>query len=423
MNKNVSDPTICYICLEQYSLLNKPLILMCGHTFCENCLKIIWSKRKEIPCSYCKSITTAERVEDIIINYSTLNTIEYITSIKLSSGQAITPVRKPSSSLNVTNSTKKLESNDQVSSMTQKFSTVISNFVTHNCYNKDNFHFTEDKILQLKICINCFSLHCPDCIMPIPQIKEDEINKLKCVYCEYLHYKSKDFIYDGETLNVVSKQDRKAINKQGNKFFLESRHKVSLKESYLESYDDYVGSCFEKFKNEELIKFDKLNNMYSEYMLSSSEESLKQLLEDEINKAKKRFSELAIKVKKEEEFSIIRMNMAFERKIQDFFVLSKEQKGLLLETQRFSNVITENANYKKFSSRQKVTANKIYNFPYLIYEIKEFSNEAEARIEAFKEVSSLKTFQNFSLSKEKEGLFLIELRESLLNCVRINSVI
>ena len=98
-------------------------------------------------------------------------------------------------------------------------------------------------------------------------------------------------------------------------------------------------------------------------MLNSNEQSLKELLEDEINKAKKKFSDLIIRLKKEEEHSILRMNMTFERKIQDFYVLAKEQKGLLNDTQRFANVINENYNYKNFPLRQKITSNRIFNFP------------------------------------------------------------
>ncbi len=85
----------------------------------------------------------------------------------------------------------------------------------------------------------------------------------------------------------------------------------------------------------------------------------------------------------------------------------------------------QNTIHLKFPIKQKVALNRIYNLPLLIYEIKEFGNESEARIEAFKEVSTFKTFHYNSCgmqSDTKEGLFMLEMRENLANCVRLNNL-
>jgi hypothetical protein len=417
MNKNLSDPTICYICIERFSILNKPMILMCGHTLCERCLKIIWNKKKEIQCSYCKSVTSADKIDDIIVNYSVLNSIEYINS--LSTDKQI--IQKIDSNNDHHKKDLSIIKNSSTI-LNSKLSSAISKFTLHNCNNKDNVHFSDDKLLTLKICLSCYSIHCNECYVTYQQ-EEGEITLIsKCVYCEYLHFSKKEYNFDGEKLNISNKKiDKKAATKQGNKYIIESKTRIG-KDGTLEDYDTFISNNFESFKSIELEKFNELNTLYNQYMLNSNEQSLKDLLEDEINKAKKKFSDLIIRLKKEEEHSILRMNMTFERKIQDFYVLAKEQKGLLNDTQRFCNVINENYNYRNFPIRQKITSNRIFNFPLLIHEIKEFSNEAEARIEAFKEVSSFKTHFNKASSKEvSEGLFMIELRENLSNCVRLSN--
>lgn len=69
----------CYICTEFYHEQKKPLILVCGHTFCENCLMTLFDNFKEIQCSFCKVITKLEKFDDMIINYSMLNLCELIS--------------------------------------------------------------------------------------------------------------------------------------------------------------------------------------------------------------------------------------------------------------------------------------------------------------------------------------------------------
>ena len=73
-------PVNCYICMEPYSSDKKPLILVCGHTFCEVCLQNLFLEKKEIQCCFCKIITNLDKFDDMIINYAVLNLAEYETS-------------------------------------------------------------------------------------------------------------------------------------------------------------------------------------------------------------------------------------------------------------------------------------------------------------------------------------------------------
>jgi hypothetical protein len=81
-NKNFKEmiqeksPFTCFICTDQFSYSKKPLILVCGHTFCEPCLSKLYNQCKEIQCCYCKVITKLERFEDMITNYAILSISE-----------------------------------------------------------------------------------------------------------------------------------------------------------------------------------------------------------------------------------------------------------------------------------------------------------------------------------------------------------
>ena len=71
-----SQPITCYICVDNYSLKKKPLILVCGHTFCEVCLQSLFDNSNEILCCFCKVITRLEKFDDMIVNYAILSLSE-----------------------------------------------------------------------------------------------------------------------------------------------------------------------------------------------------------------------------------------------------------------------------------------------------------------------------------------------------------
>jgi len=77
LNESVKHhPVICYICLDTYSSFKRPMILVCGHTFCEICLQNLFDTSNEILCSFCKVITRLEKFDDMIINYSIMSLAE-----------------------------------------------------------------------------------------------------------------------------------------------------------------------------------------------------------------------------------------------------------------------------------------------------------------------------------------------------------
>ena len=71
--------SFCEICKAKYSNKNKPHILICGNTLCENCLKSNINNN-EIVCPFDKE-HTHKNDENFPINYSFLNTLTDLNSI------------------------------------------------------------------------------------------------------------------------------------------------------------------------------------------------------------------------------------------------------------------------------------------------------------------------------------------------------
>ena len=46
--------TNCQICNDEYTKENKPLVIHCGNTLCEVCLKDNWNRVMIIECMFCK---------------------------------------------------------------------------------------------------------------------------------------------------------------------------------------------------------------------------------------------------------------------------------------------------------------------------------------------------------------------------------
>lgn len=125
-------PENCFICTDTYSHEKRPLILVCGHTFCEVCLQNLYDTSSEIQCSFCKVITKLEKFDDMIINYAILELVEYYKNNKV-----------------------------QQSIENQKIETTNYIHTQTNCYLN---HKNEKLIENLLQCKDCEEITCKECI-------------------------------------------------------------------------------------------------------------------------------------------------------------------------------------------------------------------------------------------------------------------
>jgi hypothetical protein len=109
--------------MDEYNTKKRPLILVCGHTFCEICLSNMFEDNGEILCCFCKVITKLERFDDMIVNYAILSLAEH-------------PVQLPKSGVTV----------------------------NQNNFCKCKVSLTEDKIDKLLRCVECNSNLCSTCL-------------------------------------------------------------------------------------------------------------------------------------------------------------------------------------------------------------------------------------------------------------------
>ncbi len=65
----MSNPDECEICLDKYSIDNKPKCLPCGHSICTNCTSWVYTSKKA--CPICRSVFKCP-LESIPINFSLL---------------------------------------------------------------------------------------------------------------------------------------------------------------------------------------------------------------------------------------------------------------------------------------------------------------------------------------------------------------
>ena len=73
MKKDKEPVLECIICKEFYDIKDrKPLVLLCGHTFCKQCISKDFLINKKIRCSFCPNFKGGhiyKSVEDIGVNY------------------------------------------------------------------------------------------------------------------------------------------------------------------------------------------------------------------------------------------------------------------------------------------------------------------------------------------------------------------
>ena len=120
-------PVTCFICVDNYTMDKKPLILVCGHTFCEACLQNMFDNCNEIQCCFCKVITKLDKFDDMIVNYAVLSLATSNVEIK----------------------NKKRENS-------------VTNLSPCNCNDLKKNPDRVDKLLQ---CIDCNRIVCSNCIV------------------------------------------------------------------------------------------------------------------------------------------------------------------------------------------------------------------------------------------------------------------
>lgn len=125
-------PNTCFICVDNYSMDKKPLILVCGHTFCEICLQNMFDNSNEIQCCFCKVITKLDKFDDMIVNYAVL-------SLATSDTQKFKPICKQ-----------------------EKIPCINTSLSVCNCFDLKKYPEKVDKLLQ---CIDCNRIVCSNCIL------------------------------------------------------------------------------------------------------------------------------------------------------------------------------------------------------------------------------------------------------------------
>ena len=70
VQQNINELLTCTICYNNFSSINKPLLLICGHTFCAECLSSISERNHStrLKCPFCQIITNVPK-EGLVTNY------------------------------------------------------------------------------------------------------------------------------------------------------------------------------------------------------------------------------------------------------------------------------------------------------------------------------------------------------------------
>lgn len=87
MKKDKEPVLECIICKEFYDIKDrKPLVLLCGHTFCKQCMSKDFMINKRIRCSFCPTFKGGhiyKTIDDIGVNYGMQNQVEAMSKIKV----------------------------------------------------------------------------------------------------------------------------------------------------------------------------------------------------------------------------------------------------------------------------------------------------------------------------------------------------
>lgn len=332
-SQSINDPTICLICTDRYSYKKKPMVLVCGHTFCEICLYTVYKNDKEVTCSFCKVISRLDNFDDMIVNYSVLNMVEFLESSQKEEDE---------NQLNISNETKSLNKSGV-------------NLNESNIYSNTCFHFPSKMKKMSANEINKL-LICPKCL------------ELKCILCA-----------NTPTSCVLNFDDE-----------MEYKNEKSLKEPSEPKHPNL--KVYSEFVDENFKVLNKVSkNFYPEIiseMKKVSSKIKKEDFDDIVQVAKERVSQnyklLKSLIDKQED-AVLKIIDSRLIENQDYLeYLIKEQKGVQYESQRYKGIIEELSNYNVMSNKQKLRLNNIYNIPSLILEIRKFNEDVIKRLEFLK---------------------------------------
>lgn len=325
----------CYICTEFYTHEKKPLILVCGHTFCESCLLALFDSCKEIQCSFCKIITKLEKFDDMIVNYSMLSLCEMIKE-----------KNKDNLNLNMNNHFNNSDNNAVNTSI------LIPAFKAY-----DKFSFANENGLLNLNNKNCKSKICTMCTQ---FSNVNEIDKLlECQECEIIT--CKDCFYNHKNHKLTNIVD-----------FVESKSESLLKSC--NRYKDLSTKMASLHKKMDKTELEKLVRLEKE-KLNSYFRDIKNLLE------------------KNKEIILHSMDKLLNDYTQSIDEFKKNVKIFNSDSQRYYNIITEFSVFHKIENKERQKILRLFNFNQFCNEIKQFNNSVEDKMNSL--ISSEIFFKDF----------------------------
>ncbi len=326
----------CYICTDFYTQEKKPLILVCGHTFCEGCLLSLFDSCKEIQCSFCKIITKLEKFDDMIINYSMLSLCEIIQE-----------KNKDNINLNLNSN----DGNDNNNNLNT--SILIPAFKAYdkfNLGNNKNAFNNSNKNAKSKLCDACTKFS-----------NVSEIDKLlECQECEIITCKDCFYIHKNHKLtNIVD--------------FIESKSESLMKTC--NSYKDLSSKMALLHK-----KMDK--------------SELEKLVRVEKEKLNAHFREIKTLLEKNQEIIVHCMDKLLNDYVNAIDDFKKNVKIFNSDSQRYYNVISEFSAFHKIENKERQKILRLFNLNQFCNEIKQFNDSVSDKLNSL--ISSEVFFKDFS---------------------------
>jgi hypothetical protein len=314
-----THPITCFICLEIYSSKKKPLILVCGHTFCDICLQNLFDNCNEIQCCFCKVITKLDRFEDMIINYAILSLVENFNKANIS---------------NINN----IYINNQ-NNLSQQYGSNSANPVNVNTIlnqslqNHSPLNNSHSSIQEMKYCSNHKNpetveklLQCVDC------------NMIACSLCLELH----------------------------------RNHKLTNLSSYIETEANLLSDFLKNYRD--------LINKMAVLNKKIDKSELEKYIKNEKENVNIFFKDMKSLLDKNHEMINHSLDKLLKESYKSVDTFKKEMKSINFDSQRYTSIVEELCNFKNISNKQKAKILSIYNLNSTFYEIKEFNKEVNTKI-------------------------------------------